>query len=139
MWQNSACRLSGKIVWDKRLPNLLLCTRVTDEGVAAIAEDKVFLFDFAGNVIWEHLFEQKGVYRADICDNGYAAVVVEHRKSQLSNKDRLEIMMFSPKGEVMWSYMLKIPPRFVKIAGDFSDVPMMRSTVLSKQGLPDAV
>ncbi len=128
----------GKIVWDKRLPNLLLCTRVTDEGVAAIAEDKVFLFDFAGNVIWEHLFEQKGVYRADICDNGYAAVVVEHRKSQLSNKDRLEIMMFSPKGEVMWSYMLKIPPRFVKIAGDFVYIADDEGvTVLSKQGLPE--
>jgi outer membrane protein assembly factor BamB len=126
----------GKIVWDKRLPNLLLCTRATGEGIAAIAEDRAFLLDFTGNVIWEHFFEQKGVYRADICGNGYASVVVEQRKSVLSNKDRLEIMMFSPEGQVMWSYMLKIPPRFVKIAGDFVYIADDEGiTVLSKQGL----
>jgi hypothetical protein len=125
----------GEIVWNKKYPNLLLCTRVTGGGIGSIFEDKVLFMDFTGKVLWEHFFEQYKIYRADICAEGYTALVVVHQKSVLSNKDRMEIIMLSPKGQMLWSYILESPPRFVKIAKDFVYIADDDGiTVLSKQG-----
>ncbi|MGI6486417.1 MAG: hypothetical protein ACOX15_08990 [Tepidanaerobacteraceae bacterium] len=126
----------GQVALEKKYPDLVLCCKVVNQGITAITEENVFTIDFFGNEKWSLSLEQKDIYRADIGKSGCIALVVTHKASALSDKDRFEILMLSPEGQTLWSYILEDSPRFVTIEGDFvyiiDDNGM---TVLSKQGL----
>lgn len=105
---------SGEILSCMRESAMLYLIKAFDDGVVAVAEDRVFKADYSGTILWEHPFESM-LCRADIGPTGNIAAVLKQTSGSLYLSASPKLLMLSREGEPEWFYGLDRVPSHIKI------------------------